>query len=156
MPPPSKSRTSARRSKAGSRANKISLQTTLRVASAVKALSSTEGNHVGKAAEIIADGIRKRASQFSTKIPKEITIGQATPTTATIYAHGQPAVIIETGGRHPLFARGARDDPNRGHGWDHWYTQTKILFMEEGAKLALEDAAEEYGRTVDDWLREYG
>jgi hypothetical protein len=154
MTPPSKSRTRRRPTKAGSRANKISHQTTLRVNAAVKAIAA-EGNHVGKAAEIIADGIRKRAGQFSAKIPQEITVGQATPTTATIYAHGQPAVIIETGGRHPLFARGSRNGDDRGHGWDHWYTQKKILFLEEGAALALEDAAKEYGRTVDDWLREY-
>lgn len=140
----SKARRQARPTVVGSRANRISTATTLKVNNAVNTLAGASG-HVGKAAEIIAEGIKARAAEIpSTKIPPTVHVGSFSAETATIYASGQPAVIIETGGRHPLF--GDRE---------HWYTQNKVLFMEEGAGRALDKAAAEYGKTVDDWLTGY-
>jgi len=52
---------------------------------------------------------------------------------------------IENGKRHPLFG-------NR----EYWYPMKKIPFMEQGVKLSIDDAAEVYGKTVDDWLKEVG
>jgi len=130
MPPPSKRRGPVRRSK-------VSTQTTLRV-------SGGASGNLAKAAQDIADGIKSRSAEFSTKIPPSVHVGQGSATTAVVYATAEPAYAIETGARHPLF--GDRE---------HWYPMKQILFMEEGAARALDQAAEDYGfGEIDDWLKQ--
>lgn len=142
MPPVSKRRSPVKRTKATSNNGSSSLS-----------FASTAGSgNFGKAAEAIAEGIRARAAQFSKKIPPGVHVGQGSATHATVYASIEPGYAIETGARHPLFARGPKGS---GGGWDHWYPTKQILFMEEGAAAALDKAAEDYGYgEIDDWLKQ--
>jgi hypothetical protein len=112
--------------------------------------------NLGKAAQDLANGIKERAAEFSVKIPPSVHVGQGTETTATVYATAPNAYPIETGARHPLFARGPRDAPDaEKRGWGYWYPMKQILFMEEGAAKALDKAAEDWGyNTINDWLKE--
>lgn len=131
MPPSSRARSSVTRT--------VATQNTLTVA------AGSSGNHVYAAAMKIAEGIKERSGAIpSEKIPPSVHVGQGSPTTATVYADAPNARPIELGLRHPLF--GDRE---------HWYPMKQIRFMEEGAALRLDDAAAEYGKTVDDWLRAY-
>lgn len=147
MPPATKRRSPVRRTK-------VSGNTTLRVG------GGGTGANLAKAAQDIADGIKARSAEFSKKIPPSVHVGQGTAVTATVYATAPNAYPIETGARHPLFARGPKPASNndpaaKGTGWDHWYPMEKILFMEEGAARALDKAAEDYGFSeINDWLKQ--
>jgi hypothetical protein len=149
MPPATKRRKPVRRSK-------VSTQTTLHVA------GGASGN-LAKAAQDIAEGIKSRAAEFSKKIPPSVHVGQGSATTATVYATAEPAYAIETGARHPLFGMTGRGDEadrstrrdKKGKLVGHWYPMKQILFMEEGAARALDQAAEDYGfGEIDDWLKQ--
>lgn len=118
-------------------------QATLRVSSPA---GDAGGEHLAEAARLIAEGIRRRASSIpSAKIGPSVHVGQGSNRSAVVYATAPNAYPIETGARHPLFG-------NR----EHWYAMKRVLFLEEGAAMKLDDAAEEYGKTADDWLRAYG
>lgn len=139
MPPVSKRRAAVTKTKGTSGTSSLSFA------------GSAGGGNFGKAAEAIAEGIRARAAQFSRKIPAGVHVGQGSATHATVYASTEPGYAIETGARHPLFARG----PKGTGGWRHWYAMKQILFMEEGAANALDQAAEDYGYgEIDDWLKQ--
>lgn len=132
MPPVSKRRKAVKRTKGSNGTSALSF-----------AATAGSGNF-GKAAEAIAEGIRSRAAQFSRKIPAGVHVGQGSANHATVYASTEPGYAIETGARHPLFGD-----------TKHWYAMKQILFMEEGAANALDQAAEDYGYgEIDDWLKQ--
>lgn len=127
-----------RRRRSAVRRTRVSTQTTVHV-------SSGGGNRLREAADVIADGIRAFSSTFSKKIPASVHVAQGSETTASVIADAPNAYPIETAARHPLFG-------NR----EYWYPMHRIRFMEEGASESLDEAAEVYGETIDDWLREIG
>ena len=103
------------------------------------------GDRLVEAADTIADGIREVSSTFSRKIPESVDVRPAGADLVFVVATAPNADPIENGKRHPLFG-------NR----EYWYPMKKIPFMEQGVKLSIDDAAEVYGKTVDDWLKEVG
>lgn len=62
------------------------------------------------------------------------------------------AAMFETeGARHPLFAHG----PKGTDGWRNWYDQPYRPFMEEGAEISAQDAAEKFADTaIAIWAKE--
>lgn len=106
---------------------------------------NASGDRLVQAANELADGIRQVSSTFSRKIPESVDVRPAGEDLVFVVADAPNADPIENGKRHPLF--GDRE---------HWYKMKKIPFMEQGVKYSIDDAAEVYGKTVDDWLHEVG
>lgn len=131
----------ASRRRSGVRRTRVGSQTTL----SVNVGQGASGDRLGQAAEKIAEGVREVSATFSVKIPPSVHVRQGSETSATVYADAPNAYPIETGARHPLFG-------NR----EHWYRMKQRLFLEQGAAVSLDQAAEVYGKTIDDWLREVG
>lgn len=139
--PPSKRRNATRRTR-------VSTETTLRVNGGG---NTSDGSRLGQAAEKIAGGIKEYSSSFSRKIPPSVHVGQGSATHATVYADAPNAYPIETGSRHPVFGM---IDKKGNRVWAK-EPMKQIRFMEIGAGLKLDDAAEVYGYgSIDDWLRE--
>ena len=105
------------------------------------------GDRLVQAANELADGIREVSSTFSRKIPESVDVRPAGADLVFVVATAPNADPIENGKKHPLFGIWV----NKPQMW-----MKKIPFMEQGVKYAIDDAAEIYGKTVDDWLKEVG
>lgn len=108
--------------------------------------SNASGDWLVQAADKLADGIRDAGRSIpSRKIPESVDVRPAGDDLVFVVAAAPNADPIENGKRHPLFG-------NR----EHWYQMRKVPFMEQGVGKSIDDAADIYGKTVDDWLHEVG
>lgn len=130
------------------RRTRVSTQTEVRVSGFGSAGSMQAlGRRVREAAEIIAEAVKLDAAAYPSKqIPKSVHVGQGSDNSAVVYANSPNAYPIETGARHPTF--GHRDWP--------WHTMKQRRFMENGAVVAGDLAAEALAKVCDDWAREKG
>lgn len=144
---------------------------------------NASGDHLVQAANKLADGIRQAGKAIpSTKIPDSVDVRPAGDDLVFVVATAPNANPIENGLRHPLFglSGNAKDIRLKG-GMEyavrksagrsrvfvgkgkkrkelvgHWYQMKKVPFMEQGVASAIDDAASEFGKTVDDWLHAVG
>lgn len=126
----------------GRRRTKVSGSTTV-----LSVGKNASGDRLVQAAGILADGIRDVSSKFSRKIPASIDVRPAGDDLVFVVATAPNADPIENGKKHPLFG--------------HWVNKPqmymkKVPFMEQGVASAIDDAASEFGKTVDDWLHAVG
>lgn len=105
------------------------------------------GDRLVQAANVLAGGIREVSGRFSRKIPNSVDVRPAGDGLVFVVATAPNADPIENGKKHPLFG--------------HWVNKPqmfmkKVPFMEQGVSRSIDDAADIYGQTVDDWLHEVG
>lgn len=144
---------------------------------------NTGGDRLVQAADKLADGIREAARAIpSRKIPESVDVRPAGDSLVFVVATAPNAYPIETGARHPLFGLSGNAKDRRlregvefavlkhagrsrvftGNGKakkelvGHWYPMKQVRFMEQGVARSVDDAADIYGQTVDDWLHEVG
>lgn len=144
---------------------------------------NASGDRLVQAADKLADGIRTAARAIpSTKIPASVDVRPAGESLVFVVANAPNAYPIETGARHPVFGMTGRADDIRlregveftvrksagrqrvftGKGKTRkelkgvWRETKQVLFMEQGTAAAIDDAADVYGKTVDDWLHAVG
>jgi hypothetical protein len=108
---------------------------------------SVGGGELGEAAEEIAAGARGLAA-WSTQVAGGIHV-DAGESSATIWTDAPPAYPNETGARHPVFARGARDK------WT-WVKGDNRPFLGPAADLRAGAAMAKYARKIDRLCRERG
>lgn len=102
------------------------------------------------AAEVIADGARRIAGEWSARIPPSIRV-EVSGSTATISSDAPPAYPNEIEGvRHPVFARG----PDRRE-W-HWVTNQYRPFLTRAADEQAGPAMARYAEKFDRMLRAAG
>lgn len=124
---------------------------------------SSAGETVGlrKAAAIIAEAVKAKAEAIpSRKIPPTVRsfvragIGYVTAGGTGGQQAPNAYMFEELGARHPLFAQGPK---GTGGGWKHWYEQPYRPFMEEGAEVAADAAAEAFAdEAIAIWAKESG
>ena len=103
---------------------------------------------VHEAAEIIADDAKADAAAIpSKKIPQSIHVVQSTANSAVIIADAPNARPIELGLRHPLFGEWMSGDQ---------YTMKQRRFLENGAVIGGDEAADAIAEVCYDWARELG
>lgn len=106
------------------------------------------GGDLGAAAAIIADRARELASSWSVQVPPSISVSVA-GRVATISADAPPARPNELNLRHPVFARGPRDE------WT-WVSGNDRPFLAPAADSASDAAMQRYAKKIDGWARKAG
>lgn len=121
-------------------------------------VNQIEIRRLKEAAEIVKRACADVASLFSRRIPGSLTVKA-----------NENGIYIEGGGRlapnaypfdppdnppvyHPLYA--PRGSNRYRHG--KWYAQPYRPFLEIGAEMSIDRAAEAFARVIDDWFRESG
>jgi hypothetical protein len=107
-------------------------------------LGAVGGGDLKAAAEIIADGARELAAQWSSQIPPAIEV-EVSGKTATISCSAGPAYPAETRARHPLFG-------NR----KHWYGPPGAPFLGPAADQRAGAAMARYAQKIDRMCRKAG
>lgn len=136
-----------RRRRSGIRRTAVASKTTV-----LSVGKNASGDRLVQAADKLADGIREASRGIpSRKIPASVDVRPAGDDLVFVVASAPNADPVENGKRHPVFATGPRDS------W-HWAREPmkKVPFMEQGVSAAIDDAADVYGKTVDDWLKAVG
>lgn len=108
-----------------------------------------------KAAEIVAASCRLISSRFSRRIPISIEVvtqndqvyvragGREAPNAYPFDPPDNPPV------RHPVWGHGPRNT------W-HWAPQPYRPFLEMGAEISIDRAAQSFSQVIDDWCRQSG
>lgn len=145
--------------------------------------SNASGTRLVQAADKLADGVREAAKAIpSRKIPDSVDVRPAGDNIVFVVANAPNADPIENGKRHPLFGLSGDAKDRRLKGGvefatlksagrsrvfvgkgkaktelvGHWYPMKQVRFMEQGVARSVDDAADVYGQTVEDWLHEVG
>lgn len=120
-------------------------------------VNQIEIRRLKEAAQIVADECAKVASTFSRRIPRSVNV-KANETGIYIEAGGPmapnayPFDPLYPPVQHPLFAPKGSKRYREGK----WYDQPYRPFLEVGAELSVDKAAEAFARIIDDWFKQSG
>src|ERR1039458_5212213 len=118
-------------------------------------LTDTMMKYLKRAADVIVEAQRISADQFSKRIPLSLKVrnddksiyilggGHLAPNAYPFDPPSDPPVM------HPVWGHGPRSK------W-HWSAQPYRPFLEEGAELAGDRAAEAFADIIDEWAKEIG
>lgn len=121
-------------------------------------VNQIEIRRLKEAAEIVRRACADVASLFSRRIPKSLTVkanergiyieggGPTAPQAYSFDPPRNPPVY------HPLFAPVGSERYRHGK----WYAQPYRPFLEIGAAMSIDRAAEAFARVIDDWFKESG